>query len=113
MKKFVDQRGPKFPVVGDVDPCWVSFSVWASYTADNGRFAPGTERVEPTDHLSNCLHLGLFNLLDLVSDAEPRFRGACVVDFGDAQAIGAELYAERVRTFATSVDGAVDDYRNL
>jgi hypothetical protein len=36
-----------------------------------------------------------------------------VVDFGDAQAIGAELYAERVRTFATSVDGAVDDYRNL
>ena len=89
MKKFVDQRGPKFPVVGDVDPCWVSFSVRTSYTADHGRFAPGTERVEPTDHLSNCLHLGLFNLLDLVSDAEPRFRGACVVDFGDAQAIGA------------------------
>ena len=26
VKKFVDQRGPKFPVVGDVDPCWVSFS---------------------------------------------------------------------------------------
>ena len=89
MKKFVDQRGPKFPVVSDVDPCWVSFSVRTSYTADHGRFASGTERVEPTDHLGNCLHLGLFNLLDLVSDAEPRFRGACVVDFGDAQAIGA------------------------
>ena len=52
MKKFVDQRGPKFPVVGDVDPCWVSFSVRTSYTADHGRFASGTERVEPTDHLS-------------------------------------------------------------
>ena len=62
MKKFVDQRGPKFPVVGDVDPCWVSFSVRTSYTADHGRFASGTERVEPTDHLGNCLHLGLLNL---------------------------------------------------
>ena len=68
MKKFVDQRGPKFPVVGDVDPCWVSFSVRESYTADHGRFASGTERVEPTDHLINCLHLSLLNLLDLVSD---------------------------------------------
>ena len=99
MKKFVDQRGPKFPVVGDVDPCWVSFSVRTSYTADHGRFASGTERVEPTDHLSNCLHLGLLNLLDLVSDAEPRFRRACVVYFGDAQTIFVELYAERECSF--------------
>jgi hypothetical protein len=110
VKKFVDQRGPKFPVVGDVDPCWVSFSVRTSYTADHGRFASGTERVEPTDHLSNCLHLGLLNLLDLVSDAEPRFRRACVVYFGDAQTIFVELYAERECSFATSVDGAVNDY---